>query len=352
MESKSGQKRPRRGAPSPSPGRRPANLVLGPGLATKELSRLLAVDRPYSPLRQELYSPAELMAGFNPRALDSSLDDRIYLHAQRHGRNRGRRPKLAEALAQRVHDFSIDEALERLLDRGPDGLARAKKLVGVMGGHEARRGSPWYRRTAQTGRLLARAGYHVVSGGGPGLMEAANLGAYLAQETEAALTAAIDRLELAADFDRTDIATTARYVAAAREILARHPDGAENLAVPTWFYGHEPTNLFATRIAKYFSNSLREDGLLALASYGVVFAPGSAATRQEIFQNAAQNHYALSQWCSPMVFLGREVYGPRSGLYSVVRAAANANYRELLCLTDDPRAVVEFLEAHPPQRHR
>ena len=32
-----------------------------------------------------------------------------------------------------------------------------------------------------------------------------------------------------------------------------------SLGVPTWFYGHEPPNLFATRIAKFFTNALRED---------------------------------------------------------------------------------------------
>ena len=35
-------------------------------------------------------------------------------------------------------------------------------------------------------------------------------------------------------------------------------------------------------MAKYFSNSLREDGLLAIATHGVVYAPGSAGTTQDV----------------------------------------------------------------------
>ena len=49
--------------------------------------------------------------------------------------------------------------------------------------------------------------------------------------------------------------------------------------------------MFATDIAKYFENSLREEGLLALALAGVVFARGNAGTVQEIFQDACQNYY-------------------------------------------------------------
>ena len=86
-------------------------------------------------------------------------------------------------------------------------------------------------------------------------------------------------------------------------MLERFPDGAESLAVPTWFYGHEPTNQFATHVAKYFANSIREDGLLAIATRGVVFSPGAAGTTQEVFQDATQNHYAVFGTASPMVFL-------------------------------------------------
>ena len=72
----------------------------------------------------------------------------------------------------------------------------------------------------------------------------------------------------------------ARFIAQAQAVvdqLGGHTPGP-SLAVPTWFYGHEPSNLFASHIAKYFSNSIREDTLLAVALYGIVFAPGSAGT--------------------------------------------------------------------------
>ena len=108
----------------------------------------------------------------------------------------------------------------------------------------------------------------------------------------------------------------------AQEVLDMFRHGQSSLAVPTWFYGHEPSNLFSVHIAKYFSNSLREDGLLAIAMHGIIFAPGSAGTTQEVFQDATQNHYATYGVVSPMVFLGREHFGEHTLIYDCLSRQA------------------------------
>ncbi|MEM6772840.1 MAG: hypothetical protein AAF597_19840, partial [Bacteroidota bacterium] len=144
--------------------------------------------------------------------------------------------------------------------------------------------------------------------------------------------------------------TDAGFQSAAYTILDRFPDGAESLAIPTWFYGHEPSNLFATYIAKYFSNSIREDTLLALALYGIVFAPGSAGTTQEIFMDATQNHYVTFDFVSPMVFLGKARYTKETQLFPLITSLAKGrDYAEYLHLTDDPAGVVNFIDQHPPR---
>ncbi len=294
-------------------------------------------DLPYTPLRRRLYTWQELATPHEANRPETT-DLRIYEHFS----ERRIRPDIRESLWQRLHDFSIDEALRNLLDFDEEGLSR-RRSVGFMGGHGTRRDAPDFRRAAHTARLLGEAGYFVCSGGGPGIMEAANLGAYFANLPLADLERALDILAKAPHY------TDPGFQEAAQEVLAAYPEGAESLAIPTWFYGHEPSNLFATYIAKYFSNSIREDTLLAISLHGIVFAAGSAGTTQEIFMDAAQNHYATYHFISPMVFLGRRRYEVDTLIYPLLRQLAHGRpYYDRLYLTDEPEAVREFLAANPP----
>ena len=95
-----------------------------------------------------------------------------------------------------------------------------------------------------------------------------------------------------------------RGSAGAFEVLDRFPDGADSLGIPTWHYGHEPPNVFATAIAKYFRNSTREATLLQICDAGIVFLPGLAGTVQEIFQDACENYYAEESAVAPMILVG------------------------------------------------
>jgi len=92
-----------------------------------------------------------------------------------------------------------------------------------------------------------------------------------------------------------------------------------SLGIPTWLYGHEPPTPFASDIAKYFANSVREDGILTIAKGGVIFAPGSAGTIQEIFQEATQNHYLSFGYASPMVFLNSSYWSNEMPVYPLIK---------------------------------
>jgi predicted Rossmann-fold nucleotide-binding protein len=292
---------------------------------------------PYNPMRSTLYSPEELLAGYDG-TLESSHDFQIFAHFRDSGRFA---PDVYEALAQRLHDFAIDEALREVV--GP----AKKRLVAVMGGHAKTRGSADYARVARLTWTLGRRGFTVASGGGPGIMEAANLGAYLSRwDNDGAVDEALAILGRAPAYSN-GAAFLPAYVDAAREVSRRFPDGAMSLAIPTWFYGHEPSNLFGRHIAKYFSNGLREDTLLAIAHAGVVFAAGSAGTTQEIFMDAAQNHYETFGAPSPMVFLGRDRYEKETNLFSTLQTCAKGRpYERMLLLSDDVTEIADFLEAN------
>ena len=293
---------------------------------------------PYNPYRSKLYTWQELMQGYDPED-DQSLDFQIYDHFVGHGRYN---PNIREALAQRIHDHAIDDALRDFLQFDEEGMSQ-KRGVGFMGGHSVLRTDAYFAKVAGTARLLAREGYLVISGGGPGIMEAANLGAYMAEYACQELDDAIHLLASAPTYKHS------KHFARARAVLEKYPTGTENLAIPTWFYGHEPTNLFASHIAKYFSNSIREDGLLAISLYGVIYAPGSAGTTQEIFMDATQNHYGSFGYYSPMVFLGRKRYLKETFLFPILQQLAwGRKYEDMLFVTDAPEEIVAFIKQHPP----
>lgn len=301
---------------------------------------------PFRPYRSGLYTVDELYEGFDPaipgsfwqRARDSRIYD--YYNELRH---RGEPIPIMETLALRLHDHAIEDALEDLLFHGPEG---PRKVVAIMGGHAMRRDQPIYAEVARMARGLARAGYFVATGGGPGAMEAANLGAYLAEHDDAALEQAIAILIGDVDY------SSHHYLELALQVRSQWPrehGRGESLAVPTWFYGHEPSNLFASHVAKYFANSVREDGLLAIAGHGVVYAPGSAGTVQEVFMDACQNHYGTFPLISPMIMLGVEHWTTRLPVWPLMQAmSAGKPWGELIGLCDRGDEVLAFLAAHPP----
>ncbi|WP_238694448.1 LOG family protein [Nocardioides daphniae] len=239
-------------------------------------------DVPVEVYRSRLYTPQELLR--HRRLPDLARDARAYAWA-----GSGVDPDLAASL----HDHAIDEALGRLGRRTPPGRRD--------GGHSLQRGRPEYAYAAELGRALGRT--HVVTtGGGPGAMEAANLGAYLAAAPREALVEALEVLGRAPSFT-PDVGA---WVGAAFDVLHEHPHGTDTLGIPTWHYGHEPPNPFATRIAKYFRNATREAILLEVCDSGIVFLPGAAGTLQEVFQDACENYYADESSIAPMVLVGRE----------------------------------------------
>lgn len=60
---------------------------------------------------------------------------------------------------------------------GFETLRRVEPAVSIFGGARVRPGSRYYRKAIQVSQALSRAGFSVITGGGPGIMEAANLGA-------------------------------------------------------------------------------------------------------------------------------------------------------------------------------
>jgi predicted Rossmann-fold nucleotide-binding protein len=270
-------------------------------------------DLPFDPYRPTLYDAGELYgrdARAAPRYADSP-DAAVYAWSQT-----GASPPLDHALAAALHDHGVTDAL----DDATVGTDR-RRLVGVMGGHALRRDEAAYAAAAALGARLTGAGRTLLTGGGPGAMEAANLGAYLSTAADA-LPEALALLAGTPSYQ--DGIDAWLDVAFAVRDRWRPEQAGRSLSIPTWFYGHEPSNVFATSIAKYFANALREDTLLHRCRGGIVFLPGQAGTVQEIFQAVTENFYAAdASQVAPLVLVGVDYWTTTLPAWPLLRQLAD-----------------------------
>jgi predicted Rossmann-fold nucleotide-binding protein len=290
-------------------------------------------EAPVNVYRSRLYTPDELYDGLEHGSYARTLDARAYAWATRSSPGRH---DLQDLLARSLHDLAVDDALEELLG--------SRRVVGVMGGHATTRGSQAYLDAAVLGRALARAGLTVATGGGPGAMEAANLGAYLAGHDDSALPEAVELLASVPEF----APSVGAWAEVAFDVRRRWPSDSTSLGVPTWFYGHEPPNVFASEIAKYFKNAIREDVLLHVCTAGVVFLPGRAGTVQEVFQDACENYYAEQGSCAPMVLVGVRHWTEQLPVWPLLQRLSLGRHMETsVHLVDALDEVVDLLAVAP-----
>jgi predicted Rossmann-fold nucleotide-binding protein len=305
---------------------------------------------PYQPIPQRLYTSADLFQGFDPNQPASwakTPDFEIYRHFVVQGRTTPANPYMG--MMQALHDNAISEATTAFI--------AGRKVVAIIGDHKMGRHSQAYRNIVVLARRLTRDGFLVCTGGGPGAMEAGHLGAALGGGSDEDLDRALAQLsaysvvpDLGAivdprgAIDFTLVAQACAWFKPAFELARSIRAPGESLAVPTWGYGQEPPTPFATHIAMYFQNSVREDGLVAIARQGVVCMEGKAGTIQEIFQDAAQNYYQLAGGFSPMVLFGSEYWTKTFPVAGVLQSLFGDQYATYVRVTDDVEAATRFIE--------
>ena len=185
---------------------------------------------------------------------------------------------------------------------GFDELATVTRGVSIFGSARTGPESPYYAAAQETAALLVRAGYAVITGGGPGIMEAANRGASEARACSVGLN-----IEL--PFEET-------------------PNAYQHIALRFHF--------FFTRKVMF----------VRYANAFVVF-PGGFGTLDELFEALLliQTHKIRS---FPVVLVGTEWW---SGLTEWVRdrlmqdGMISASDPELLHCTDDPEEILKIVRA-------
>ncbi|MEX2465808.1 MAG: TIGR00730 family Rossman fold protein [Gemmatimonadota bacterium] len=190
---------------------------------------------------------------------------------------------------------------------GFEDLASLGQAVSIFGSARVPDGHPQYEACVETARLLGETGYAVITGGGPGIMEAANKGARLAGATSVGCN-----IEL--PFEQS---------------------GNAYLDISIDF--------------RYFF--VRKTMFMKYAQAFVIF-PGGFGTMDELFEALTLIQTGKVK-DFPVVLFGTEYFG---GLIDWIRGTLAEEGKiapedlDLMLVTDDPEAVRDHIVAHGKRR--
>jgi uncharacterized protein (TIGR00730 family) len=190
---------------------------------------------------------------------------------------------------------------------GFDALAAVGPAVTVFGSARTKQNNKWYGVARELGRLLATQGYAVITGGGPGIMEAANRGC---QEGGGLSVGCNIELPMEQGLNRyVDLGVEFRYFFARKTMFVKYADA-------------------------------------------FVIFPGGYGTLDELFEALTLIQTKKVQHF-PVVLVGKSFWEPliawvRTTL--IKEATISAEDVDLLRLTDDPAEVVEIINAYVTER--
>lgn len=185
---------------------------------------------------------------------------------------------------------------------GFDKLASLDKAVTVFGSARTRPEDPQYAAAVDVGRALARRGFAVITGGGPGIMEAANKGARLAD---------------------------------GRSIGC-------NIELPF----EQGTNPYVDTVVNFRYFFVRKTMFIKYSTAFIIF-PGGFGTLDELFEAVTLIQTGkISTF--PVILFGRHYW---AGMFRWMQsrvlgeAKVSAGDIELMTLTDDPEEAVDIVAA-------
>ncbi|HJT23155.1 MAG TPA: TIGR00730 family Rossman fold protein [bacterium] len=181
---------------------------------------------------------------------------------------------------------------------------RALHFVGpsvtVFGSARFREGHPYYRQARQIGAKLAQLGFTVITGGGPGLMEAANRGAKEAGGMSVGCNITLPK------------------------------EQKPNPYLDKW-----------VEFRYFFIRKL----MLAKYSYAFIAMPGGFGTADEFFEIATLLQTRKIEYF-PLVLFGKGYWGPLLGLFKnsmLKQGAIDTLDLDLFLITDSPEEAVAYI---------
>ena len=175
--------------------------------------------------------------------------------------------------------------------------------VSIFGSARTKPGQPYYKLTEEISRLLSDAGFSVISGGGPGIMEAANKGAY----------------------------------------YGKSPSVGLNIQLP-----HEQSNNPYQNISQTFQHFFARKVMFVKFASAYVVMPGGFGTLDELMEALTLVQTGKTRKM-PIILVGSQFWG---GLIEWFKTALleekviSPDDLDLVQVTDDPAAVVSAIFKH------
>jgi len=213
------------------------------------------------------------------------------------------------AIVSRLDDSARVERVSEELRRGFGTLAHVGKAVSIFGSARTPTEDPMYVTARELGRRLGAEEFAIITGGGPGIMEAANRGAR---------DAGVPSIGLGIDLP-------------------------EEQALNEWVDVPLEFHYFFTRKVMF----------VRYASAFVVF-PGGFGTLDELFEAATLRQTEKIRWF-PIVLFGSDYWG---GLVDWLRDPVQAEGKvsvgdvDMIEVTDDPKRVLELVRDVDHRRPR
>jgi len=143
-------------------------------------------------------------------------------------------------------------------------LSSLKKEVTILGSARTKEDNPYYQTAVELGKLLAQNGYTTITGGGPGIMQAANRGA--------------------------------------------HEVGGESIGLNIQLPFEQDINPYVSKSTAFYYFFTRKV-MLTSPAHAFVYFPGGFGTMDEFFE--VVNHMELGKMCYvPIVLVGKEYWQP------------------------------------------
>lgn len=192
---------------------------------------------------------------------------------------------------------------------GFDTLSTVKDAISIFGSARLPRDSEYYKKTVELAQLLSQHDFAIISGGGPGVMEAANRGAHAQGQTSVGLNIVLP--------------------------AEQKPNKYQNVSLHFRYF-------FVRKV------------MFVRYSIGYVCMPGGFGTLDEFFEalTLMQTHKAYPL---PLVLYGSDFW---NGLMDWLKTklveygTISTEDLELITITDDPHEVVSIMNRHRHWKNR